>query len=227
MNRDDRRDQASLPGIAGPLSGAATYQAGVQLYGLNYAATDHLTLTGSYTHLHENSGVLGIQSTNPQDFQGGSTTDGFTVGMNWEIGPKLSLMATGTFGHTHQDDRGQTLAIDAAGLDSTAFEVAVARRDLFAKGDRLQVTLSQPMYVEHGGLKMTSVQVTDRDTGELGVVSQDIDIAGQRQIAGEAIYSRALPDGHGVVGMFGRVESAPSAGQSQVYMAGARYRIRF
>jgi hypothetical protein len=58
-------------------------------------------------------------------------------------------------------------------------------------------------------------------------VTQDIDIAGQRQIAGEAIYSRSLPDGHGTVGLFGRVESAPETGQSQAYMAGARYRIRF
>jgi hypothetical protein len=83
------------------------------------------------------------------------------------------------------------------------------------------------MYVEHGGLKMTSVQVIDRNTGDLGVVSQDIDIAGQRQIAGEAIYSRALPDGRGTVGLFGRVESAPAQGQSEAYMAGARYRVRF
>ena len=117
--------------------------------------------------------------------------------------------------------------MEAGGLSSSAFEVAVARRDLFHKGDRLQVTLSQPMYVERGGLKMTSVQVVDRNTGDLGVVSQDIDIAGQRQIAGEAIYQQALKDGHGVVGLFGRVETSPAPGQSDAYMAGARYRLRF
>ncbi|HXA39554.1 MAG TPA: S8 family serine peptidase [Phenylobacterium sp.] len=227
MARSDRRDEAALPGITGAASGAATYQAGVQLVSLNYAASDRLTLTGSYTHLHEASGILGIQSTNRQDFQGGSTTDGFTAGANWVLAPNLSIMATGTLGHTRQADRGQTLAVDAGGLTSSAFEVAVARSNLFSKGDRLQVSVSQPMFVESGRLKMTSVQVVNRDTGELGVVTQSLDISGQRQLAGEAIYSRPLSDGRGVVGLFGRVETVPAGVQAQSYMAGARYRLRF
>jgi hypothetical protein len=69
--------------------------------------------------------------------------------------------------------------------------------------------------------------VVNRDTGELGVVTQSLDISGQRQLAGEAIYSRPLSDGRGVVGLFGRVETAPAGTQAQSYMAGARYRFRF
>ena len=227
MERSDRRDSMSLPGLARTDGGAATYQAGVQLVGLSYAATDRLTLSGSYTHLHEASGLLGIQSLNPEDFRGGSTTDGYSLGANWAIGPRLSVMATGTVAHTRQGDANQTLAVDANGLTSSSFELGLLRSDLFARGDRMQFSISQPMFVERGHLNLTSVQVIDRTTGDLGVVTQNVNISGQRQLAGEALYSVPVSGGHGDVALFGRVETTPAAGQGQTYMAGARYRIRF
>jgi Subtilase family len=227
MERSDSRDSMNLPGLARTGSGAATYQAGVELLGLSYAATDHVTLNGSYTHLHEASGLLGIQSLNPEDFRGGSTTDGFSLGANWAIGPHLSVMATGTLAHTRQGDSNQTLAVDANGLTSSSFEVGVQRTSLFTRGDRLQLSVSQPMFVDRGHLNLTSVQVIDRTTGDLGVVTQNIDISGQRQLAGEALYGLPISGGHGDVALFGRVETPPAAGQGQTYIAGARYRIRF
>jgi len=71
------------------------------------------------------------------------------------------------------------------------------------------------------------VQVVDRQTGELGVVSQNVDVSGKRPLAGEAIYALPVAGGHGDVALFGRVESAPAGSQNQTYMGGARYRIRF
>jgi hypothetical protein len=227
MQRSDRRDAMNLPGLARADSGAATYQAGVQILGASYAATDHLTLSGSYTHLHEASGLLGIQSLNPEDFRGGSTTDGFSFGANWALSPNLSVMAAGTLAHTRQGDANQTLAVDANGLTSSSFELGLRRSNLFARGDRMQVSVSQPMYVERGQLTQTSVQVTDRTTGDLGVVTQSLNVSGQRQLAGEALYTLPVSGGRGDVALFGRVETAPSATQGQTYMAGARYRVRF
>ena len=227
LARSDRRDDMNLPGLTRNDSGAAAYQAGAQLFGLSYAATDRLTLNGSYTHLHEASGLLGVQSLNPEDFRGGSTTDGFSLGANWAIGPHLSVMAAGTLAHTRQGDGNQTLAVDANGLTSSSFEVGVQKSGVFTKGDRMQFSVSQPMFVERGRLNLTSVQVTDRTTGDLGVVTQNLDISGQRQLAGEALYGLPVSGGHGDVALFGRVETPPAAGQGQTYIAGARYRIRF
>ena len=136
-------------------------------------------------------------------------------------------MATGTLAHTRQGDANQTLAVDANGLTSSSFEVGVQRTGLFTHGDRLQLSVSQPMFVERGHLNLTSVQVIDRTTGDLGVVTQNIDISGQRELAGEALYGLPVSGGRGDVSFFGRVETAPAAGQGQAYMAGARYRIRF
>ena len=227
LERNDQRDTRALPtfGVAG--NGAASYQAGAQLVSLAYSPTDRVTFTGSYTHLHEGSGLLGIQSLDPADFRGGATTDGYSLGVNWAATPKLSIMATGTLGQTRQGRDGQQLAVGGKGLTSSAFEVGLMRRDLFAGGDRLQFSVSQPMFVEKGRLNLQSVEVVDRQTGELGVVTHTIDIAGQRRIAGEALYALPINGGDGDVAFFGRVETQPAATQSQTYMAGARYRVRF
>jgi hypothetical protein len=227
LERSEQRDTRLLPvfGIDG--NGAARYQADAQHVSLSYAATDALTLSGAYTRLNEGSGLLGIQSLDPADFRRGSTTDGYTLGLNWAASPKLSIMATGTMGHTRQGGEGQMLAVDSRGLTSSAFEVGLMRSDLVAHGDRLQLSVSQPMFVERGRLNLQSVQVVDRQTGELGVVTQSLDIAGKRRLAGEALYVLPISGGKGDVALFGRAETQPDRSASQTYMAGARYRIRF
>jgi hypothetical protein len=227
LERSDQRDsrQFTTFGIAG--NGAASYQADAQHVSLAYTPTPSLTFTVAYTRLHEASGLLGVQSLDPADFRGGTTTDGYSLGANWAVGPKLAIMATGTMGKTRQGGDGQMLAVDRDGLTSSAFEVGLMRSDLVARGDRFQLSLSQPMFVETGHLDLQSVQVVDRETGELGVVTQRVDIAGKRRLAGEALYSLPVSGGDGDVAFFGRVETQPERTQGQTYMAGARYRVRF
>ena len=227
LARNDQRDTRALPtfGVAG--NGAASYEAAAQIVSLAYTPTDRVTFTGAYTRLHEGSGLLGIQSLDPADFDGGTTTDGYSLGVNWAVAPKLSVMATGTMGKTRQSAGDQQLAVDGRGLTSSAFEAGLLRRDLFKGGDRLQLSVSQPMFVENGHLNLQSVQVINRQTGELGVVNQSIDIAGKRRLAGEALYSLPISGGSGDVAMFGRVETVGGNTSGQTYLAGARYRIRF
>ena len=227
LERNEQRDTRALPtfGVVG--NGAASYQAAAQIVSLAYTPTDAVTFTGAYTHLSEASGLLGIQSLDPADFRGGTTTDGYSLGVNWALGPKLSVMATGTMGKTRQGADSQQLAVDGRGLTSSAFEVGLLRSDLFKSGDRLQLSLSQPMFVEKGRLNLQSVQVIDRQSGELGVVNQSIDIGGRRRLAGEALYALPISGGNGDVSMFGRVETVGDRASAQTYLAGARYRIRF
>jgi len=188
-----------------------------------------LTFTGAYTRLHEASALLGIQSFDPEDFRHGSTTDGMTAGVSWAATDTLSLMASGTLGRTRQGSPGQSLSVDRDGLTTSAFEIGLMRGDLFAKGDRFQLSLSQPMFVEKGRLNVQTVQVIDRTTGEIGIASQSVDISGKRRLAGEALYLRPL-NNRSDVALFGRAETAADAQAGhagQTYMAGARYRIAF
>jgi len=226
LRRDEERDRRALPALGFDGNGAASYAADASHVSLAYTPVKGLTFTGAYTRLHETSGLLGVQSFDPADFRKGSTTDGVTVGLNWAATPKLSLMAAGTMGKTRQGSADQALAVDRGGLTTSSFELGLARTDLFAAGDRFQVSVSQPMFVEKGRLNIQSVQVVDRETGELGIVNDRVDISGQRRLAGEAFYLRPLSTQEDV-SFFGRVENqADGAGESQ-YIAGARYRLAF
>jgi len=222
--RDQERDDRLLPALGVRGNGADEYTANAQHMSVTFKPADALSLTGSYTRLNEGSALLGIQSFDPADFRKGSTTDGYSVSLNWAATDKLSVMATGTMGKTRGDD-GQTLSVDKDGLTSTAFQVGVMRQDLFAKGDRLQLSVSQPMYVERGRLNVTTVQVIDRETGQIGAVTESFDVSAQRRIAAEAFYAK--PIGQGDVAFFGRAETDDGGKTTDRYMAGARYRIAF
>jgi len=225
--RDERRDTQLTPALAAPGSGARTYQADAQLLSLSYTPVKGLTVTGAYTRLHEGSGLLGIQSLDPADFRGGSATDGLTLNANWALTSDLSIMASGTVGRTRAGDQGQTLAVGRGGLTTSAFEVGVVRQGLFAGGDHLRLSVSQPMYVERGQLNLQAAEIVDRQTGEIGVVTRSVDIAGKRRIAAEALYGLPVSGGQGEVSLFGRAETQTTTGPSHSYMAGARYRIQF
>jgi hypothetical protein len=227
LERSDKRDASLLPMLRRNGAATDTYQAGAQVMSLAYRPTDSLTLNAGYTRLHEATGLLGMQSLDPADFAGGSTTNGYSLGATWTLSPKLSVMATGTFGHTRGTDGGQQLAVDSHGLATSAYEAAVQGRDMFAKGDRLQLTVSQPMVVERGQLKLSGVEVVDRATGELGVVTHSLDLSGKRRVAGEALYSFPVQSGQGYVALFGRAETLTEGAQSQAYTLGTRYRVRF
>lgn len=227
LMREEERDRRLLPALGVVGNGAERYGAEAQHLSVSYQPADGLTLTGAYTRLHEGSGLLGTQSFDPTDFRDGSTTDGYSASLNWALGGKLSLMATGTMGKTRQSGDGQAFKVDGRGLTSSSFAVGLARTDLFKAGDRLQMTISQPMFVERGRLNIDTVQVIDRETGQLGVVSQGVDIAGKRRIAAEALYMAPIQAGQGDVALFGRAETGAEGTSRESYVTGARYRIAF
>jgi len=222
--RDQQRDTRLLPALGVRGNGAENYTANATHMSLTFKPAQTLSLTGSFTRLYEGSALLGVQSFDAADFRKGTTTDGYSVSLNWAATDKLSVMATGTLGKTRATD-GQTLSVDRDGLTTSAFQVGVTRQDLFAKGDRLQVLLSQPMYAERGRLNVTTVQVINRDTGEIGPVTQSFDITGKRRIAAEAFYARSV--GQGDVALFGRAETDDGGKTTDRYMAGARYTFAF
>jgi hypothetical protein len=104
----------------------------------------------------------------------------------------------------------------------------VAGRNLFAKGDAARLTLAQPMFVSHGRLDIDNVEVVDRQTGELGVVTHSLDISQARNYSAEALYSLPLFETRGALDLFGRAETQPgSTSELKTYVAGGRFRIAF
>jgi len=226
-NRNMLRDVDGSPALAVLGNGAESYQANAQHFGLNYRLTDGVQLMGAYTHLNEANAFLGTQSLDPTDFGGESRTHGVTVGVSADLGHDTRLALSGTVGKTAAGS-GQNISVDKAGVTTSAYEAVFTKANLLARGDVLRMSLSQPMHVESGKLNVAIAEVTDRHTGEIGVVNRTLDLHQARPFAAEVLYGRPVLKGAGDVSLYGRADANPvgSSAKSE-FMGGARFRVKF
>jgi len=196
---------------------------------VSYAASRRLTINAALTQLDENNAVLGVRSVDPADFAKGSRSNGVTLGADYDVGSGFGIAVSATRATTN--DRGsayRNLSIADGGFRSSAYELALSKTHLFDARDQLRVAVSQPMHVDRGAFKMSSIQVIDRETGELGMVDQTVPLTNQpRQFVGEMLYSRSLLDGAAGVSLFGRAQLRPSAVSDQTAAAMGGVRLRF
>ena len=178
------------------------YAAQAQTLSLAYRLGGGLTARAGFTHLHEDAALLGIQSLDRADLQGGSITEGASAGFDLAIGKNWTLAGTGTIARTRAD-AGQ---IRTHGLTSASAELAVIKSRLLARNDELRLTLASPLHTVGGHLTYSSVGVIDRATGQMGVVEQVFAPRGRLPLAGQAMYGLALPRGRGEFSFFGRVD---------------------
>ena len=178
------------------------YAAQAQTMSLAYRVGGGFTARAGLTHLHENAALLGIQSVDRSDLQGGSVTDGASAGFDLAIGRNWTLAGTGTIARTHAD-AGQ---IRANGLTSASAELAMIKSRLLARNDEVRLTLASPLHTIGGHLTYSAVGVIDRATGEIGVLDQAFAPRGRLPLAGQAMYGLALPRGRGEFSFFGRVD---------------------
>ena len=221
--RNDLRDTGSSPGLRVLGNGAERYKATATNIGVNLKVAEGVHILGGLTHLTEASGLLGIQSLDASDLGAGSTTDGYNVGVDAALGPNTRLTVSGTVGKT-RTNAGQ--AFSSKDMTSTAYQVSLIQGDLFAKGDVARISVSQPLHVEKGDLAFTSYGIADRETGELGFITQHIGTAPPRPLATEMLYGRPVLKGLGEVSFYGRVDTDVSS-SATTYMSGARFKVRF
>ena len=198
---------------------------------VSYTPIRRLTLNASLTQLTENNAILGVRSVDPTDFAKGAQSNGVTLGADFDAGNGFGIAVSATQGRT--TDRGsgyRNLAIADGGFRTSAYELALSKTRLFDANDRIRFALSQPLHVDRANLDYTSVQVVDRETGELGVVTQSFALPTQaRQVVGEMLYSRNLFDGTAGVALFGRAQLRPSAAPATTAaaMGGLRFNLNF
>jgi hypothetical protein len=229
-NRDMRRDPRLLAGREISAIGGQHDAAQAQTVSLAFTPLPALTLTAAYTRLAEEGAVLGVRSIDASDFGRGSVSTGVTLGAALDLGRGLSLAGSTTRARTN--DRGRqdrALSIADGGIATSAFAFALAKAHVLDGSDRLRLAVSQPMHVDRGAFDFASVQVIDRETGELGVVNQHFAVPGAaRQYVGELLYARPLGR-TGEVSLFGRAQlrsQATPEGTSRL-MAGTRLTIGF
>ena len=196
--------------------------------GADMGDTSRVTL--GYTRLAETDSLLGDQGSSAFGF-GGATTDAVTLGYETAPMSDLTLAISATMGTTHAvDDPNRFFGTGEDGMTSTAFAIGLHKHGLFRKGDQARFSLSQPLTVEQGALAYTSVQVTDRSTGELGVVTEEWAIATNRTFVAEGFYATSLLEGVVDVSGFGRLQfnEQPVAGEAETdFSVGGRLAIKF
>lgn len=231
--RHDERDFSQL-GAATPTaaSGAFAYNAQAEHVGLSVSLNPQLVVRASLTRLHEESGLLGIQSMDRQDLSNGSVSNGRSLGFDYRLGEDFLLSASGTW-TTTEANSAQALSIAPGGLRGVAAEAALAKANLFAQGDMMRVTVSQPMRVEGGSLQYRDYGVVDRTTGALGYATQTVSAASsQHPIALDLLYER--PISSAAFALYARAERGvtdplnPQISPNTVsYVGGAKVKIAF
>ncbi|MBN03683.1 S8 family serine peptidase [Ponticaulis sp.] len=199
---------------------------------MNYALTDHLNLSVDYTQLTERDSLLGGQGTGFLSLEGGSVTDAVTLGSDVDLPFGMQLGLSATVGETRGTSFADgALSLSDEGLTSTAFAIGVRKDGLIGDHDTFRLSIAQPLHVEAGSFEFTTLEVVNRETGELGLVSQTWGVADTgRDYNLEASYGTALMDGMAEVSAFSRVEfnETPVANESETdYAVGARFAIRY
>jgi hypothetical protein len=206
------------------------YSAAAATMGVRFDASERLSTSVTYTMLHEDSAVLGMQSRDAGDLPGGSTTDAATFGADLALSPTLTLSGSATVGRTRAGDPSRAnYAIAGSGLTSSAFQLGVGKQNVFDRADRLRMTFAQPMHVEGGRVDVTTVGVVDRDTGEIGAFVQNVPVAtGARRYVAEVTYGRDVMDGIAQVSLFGRANLATANDPDLAPLTvGAAFRLGF
>jgi hypothetical protein len=208
----------------------APYEAQAMKAELRQAVSPEIAWSMAYSFLNERAAVLGVQSSVPEAFADGAQTDALTVGAEWTPSPRVAVALSATMGKTRPQSPGaQTLAVGAEGLATSAFEAAVTVNGVAGKTDRMRLRVAQPMQLEAGHFDMTSVEVIDRMSGELGVVTKRVDLdGGDRAVLLEGMYAAPFLNGMGEFAAFARVDVAngfdADAAES---VAGASLKLRF
>jgi hypothetical protein len=194
--------------------------------GIDYSLTSNFALNASFTALDENNGLLGAEGAGALSLTGGRT-NATTFGATMTFDGGWAFAASATAGHTTGASGQSALTIAQGGLRSTAYEFAAKKAGLFGDTDELRVSFTQPLHVDSGTLQYQQVEVTDRDSGTLGAVTQSWNISGNREHRVEAIYAVPVLDGRAQVSGFGLIDMNPPElnGRSASFSAGAQIQL--
>jgi hypothetical protein len=85
------------------------------------------------------------------------------------------------------------------------------------------------LHIESGSLDYTSWQVVDRDTGELGLVTDKWNLAGSdRPLVAEVLYATPVLDGAGELSLTAKMNfGGAGAGENEGFTIGSRFSVKW
>lgn len=204
-------------------------RAAASVLGVDYALTKNLGLNVSYTSLDEYDGFLGAQGGGVLSFGKGARTNALTVGGTAALDGGWSLAVSATAGNTVPGATQSALTFTSHNMRSDAYEFVATKKGVFGDDDTLRFSVAQPLHLENGGLKFQSLEVIDRDTGQLGPVTQNWSMTSAREQRIEAIYAVPVLDNTAELSGFGLFDmnALDSHGQTDSVSAGMQIKIAY
>ncbi len=210
------------------LRGADDYEASAFNFRLSHKPSTNTNVSVSFAMLKEKDGLLGVQSAIDNDLQHGSNSKTATVSGSIDLPKGFSFGASATVGTTNSNgDQDQNLRT-RGGIMSSAFAISMSKQGIMGKSDQFRLSVSQPLHIESGRLEYSSVEVINRQTGEIGSVTRSFGIADEgRRFNAEFIYATPVMKG-GELSFFGRAEYDSSAqGDVNQIIAGGMLSLSF
>ncbi len=213
-------------------SGVADFSAQAANVSMAYQLNDQVRFNLDYTQLNERDSVLGDQGTGFLALEGGSVTDAVTFGAETSLPYGFAIASSATLGQTRSTQfEDGFLALSDDGLKSSAFALGVYKTGVFGAEDQMRLSLSQPLRVDEGAFTYTALEVINRETGELGQVSQTWALnTDHRALDFEAIYAMPILEGVGDFTAFARsgsVFSDQNFREDREVSVGARLSLRY
>lgn len=205
------------------------YRANSTTVRIDYDLSGASMVSLAVTMLDEEDALFGVRSIEPTDFGNGVRTTGVTLAGEFDLGDGFNVFGSAT-ASSSAASRDANLRVN--GALSSAFQVGVAKRGIFGRGDNMRVTLAQPLALERGHVDAEMVAVIDRTTGEKGVITERFDISRttDRRYVAEGYYAAPLLDGAAELNLFARAELRPDANFSQEnsdFLGGVKFRVAF
>ncbi len=226
---DDLANSGFAPGDEFLIRQRGAYQANAMTMRVSYTVNDVMKLSATVTSLNEEDAFHGVRSLETSDFGSGTRSNGLTIAADFDLGSGVSVFGSATAARSRSAD---DAALRLANARSTSFQAGVAKRGVFTGSDDLRITFAQPMALVRGSINFEQVAVVDRNTGEIGVVTESFDIVpeGPRRLVAEGLYRTSMLGGSSEFSLFARAELRPAANLDDAtpnLMTGARFRIPF
>ncbi len=142
----------------------------------------------------EQGGVMGLDGGPAFDFGSGSAIGALNVGFEQPLAPSLSLFGRLEYGAAARQGETSGLVSDLSGLTFSGLEIGASVTDALMSGDRLTLSLSQPLRIETGTIELNRPVARVADGSIVNQASSaDLSSSGRQLDLGLA-YEASLPN---------------------------------
>ena len=142
----------------------------------------------------EEGAVMGLDGGTAFDFGSGSAIGALSLGLEQPMSPGLSLFGRLEYGAVARQGGGNGVVSDLSGLTFSGMEIGASFADALVAGDRLTLSVSQPLKIESGTVELTRPVARVADGSIVNQTSSAELASSGREIDLGLSYQASLPN---------------------------------